>query len=410
MAPLHRWRRAPHTRTSAASHTRALSHASAARYARSRHRATMAHLYRLPPALQIPALLQYRASSPNPQDGPGSLYLVLEYDDSDLDELNTHHISEDEFFRRSNVKVGETQHLQRRQQQYRRCDRGSRSHRWLLEFSVPNRLLGERVIHLAFDAFGAVRPRRRCFCRRLHREYRRFSSLGSWQRILHIIHFSLLITGNGAYTVSHPNLPEALYEDANPSDDEDEDLPPPLVDAANSSDDELLHVVDSDDEISETGPDVTSEPDPLYFRPRRDRDIRTRRFLLHLTLSPDDLTEMASRRAAAAFQDLPPLLDVVDSDDETTETRPDDNCEPPSIIPIPTTGGEALSSATVTWGLDTTPTELATILEAEAVEDGGGEAAAVFLSPRLPHVGLTRANAPTPNMNVERHWASVPRR
>ncbi|KAJ7684848.1 hypothetical protein DFH06DRAFT_1156838 [Mycena polygramma] len=179
----------------------ATSHVSHARSVAWRHRAAMARIYRLPPARQNQALIPYRAQVPYDDEDDGVLYVNIQFADDDYTDYCAHHISLGDLLRRSNFKLGETKNLARRQSQYQRCDRGPYSHQWLLAFNVPKRLLGERVIQLAFDAVGGIRARKRCVCGRLHREYHRFASIGSWLRILTIIHHCLVLTGNTPYTV-----------------------------------------------------------------------------------------------------------------------------------------------------------------------------------------------------------------
>ncbi|KAJ6504292.1 hypothetical protein C8R47DRAFT_1067221 [Mycena vitilis] len=335
---------------------------------------------RLPFIHQIPATIAYRLCFPQAMEGFGAVYLNFLFAKADLQQFEARLISLDELLHRSYFKIGETTNLPRRQQQYRVCDRGAYQHHWVLAFHVPRRLIAEKVIYLALGGTGTV--------------------------LINRLDFKSPPANALPAHPSYPISPTAFQIQPIPS---RVALSKAMLKSPEEAVPYFLLFGKSPSELENLFSRHFSRSEKLSI-PAVTHNVTS----ANSQIQPNNFSSL---RAAAAYEDLPPLLDIVDSDDEITETGADNHYEADfsfeaSVTPIRTTGGSGRSSA----NLATNHTTLASVSEAEAVndsgpssaivdetstkQDGGAEAAVL----RLPHIRL----GPKPhNMTVERRWASV---
>ncbi|KAJ7771911.1 hypothetical protein B0H14DRAFT_3509042 [Mycena olivaceomarginata] len=109
------------------------------------------------------------------QEGPGVLYIQ---------------------FRPSQFKVGHTDWLPRRLDQYRECQRfGHQVETWVC-CPTPNRKLSERVAHLLLNSLGVKAHSSPCpGCGIKHREFYWYSRIGGRRTILRIVRLAIWLTG-----------------------------------------------------------------------------------------------------------------------------------------------------------------------------------------------------------------------
>ncbi|KAJ7837756.1 hypothetical protein B0H14DRAFT_3141283 [Mycena olivaceomarginata] len=99
-------------------------------------------------------------------------------------------------FRPGQVKVGHTDCLPRRLDQYRVCQRfGHQIETWVC-CPTPNRKLSERVTHLLLNSLGTKAPSSPCpGCGIKHRKFYWYSRVGGRRTILHIVRLAIWLTG-----------------------------------------------------------------------------------------------------------------------------------------------------------------------------------------------------------------------
>ncbi|KAJ7782183.1 hypothetical protein B0H14DRAFT_3893890 [Mycena olivaceomarginata] len=111
----------------------------------------------------------------NEQEGPGVLYIQ---------------------FCSAQFKVGHTDCLPHRLEQYRVCQRfGHQIETWVC-CPTPNRKLSERVTHLLLNSLGAKAPSSPCpGCGIKHRKFYWYSRVGGRRTILRIVRLAIWLTG-----------------------------------------------------------------------------------------------------------------------------------------------------------------------------------------------------------------------
>ncbi|KAJ7833262.1 hypothetical protein B0H14DRAFT_2591617 [Mycena olivaceomarginata] len=109
------------------------------------------------------------------QEGPGVLYIQ---------------------FRPGQFKVGHTDWLPCRLDQYRECQRFRHQVETWVCCLTPNRKLSEQVVHLLLNSLGAKAPSSPCpRCGIKHREFYWYSRIGGRRTILRIVRLAIWLTG-----------------------------------------------------------------------------------------------------------------------------------------------------------------------------------------------------------------------
>ncbi|KAJ7702573.1 hypothetical protein B0H16DRAFT_1831905 [Mycena metata] len=121
------------------------------------------------------------------REGWGSLYITSRVDKRIQNAYDAGQISLETYLDHLEVKVGHSYNVEKRRHQYKNCAR-QQVLIWHYHFAADRRILAERLIHLALDAIGAERAIRPCpGCKTSHVEYYKFRSVGSFERLNHII-------------------------------------------------------------------------------------------------------------------------------------------------------------------------------------------------------------------------------
>ncbi|CAK5271021.1 unnamed protein product [Mycena citricolor] len=123
------------------------------------------------------------------KDGRGWLYTLVAIPERTLEDFLSGSLTSSDLFSVSRVKAGHAVHFQRRQREYRRCERSGYAFIWLKLYSVSRRMRFEHIVHTALDSIGQ-RAKVPCSCKgytRLHREFWRLSDIGGLASLKHIV-------------------------------------------------------------------------------------------------------------------------------------------------------------------------------------------------------------------------------
>ncbi|KAJ7037642.1 hypothetical protein C8F04DRAFT_1256861 [Mycena alexandri] len=121
------------------------------------------------------------------REGRGGLYITGRVDEHIQIAYDAGQISLETYLDHLEVKVGHSYDVEMRRRQYKKCA-SQQVLIWHYYFAADRRMLAEHLIHLALDAIGAERAIRPCpGCKTRHVEYYKFRSIGSFERLDHII-------------------------------------------------------------------------------------------------------------------------------------------------------------------------------------------------------------------------------
>ncbi|KAJ7610358.1 hypothetical protein FB45DRAFT_1037931 [Roridomyces roridus] len=144
------------------------------------------------------ACLVERAVTPYVREGRGSLYVVVRVHRADLRAFFHDNVMlEADFLKTLDIKLGHTNRLETRIEEYGRCDGVEYVHIWIGHFEVSLRRVPlffeadapiycgftERLMHLSLFWDGAERKRGKCDCGVNHQEFVSFRSLAGLTRV-----------------------------------------------------------------------------------------------------------------------------------------------------------------------------------------------------------------------------------
>ncbi|KAJ7160839.1 hypothetical protein C8R46DRAFT_1038063 [Mycena filopes] len=110
--------------------------------------------------------------------GPGARLRLRRRRQHVLADFDAGRITHDALLANLWVKIGQTEDLVQRQDNYRRCGNGGQTHLWLWCFRVERRCVGERLSHLLCDRIASRAGLECTGCPRRHRDYLKLSTLG----------------------------------------------------------------------------------------------------------------------------------------------------------------------------------------------------------------------------------------
>ncbi|KAJ7160829.1 hypothetical protein C8R46DRAFT_1223168 [Mycena filopes] len=113
-----------------------------------------------------------------PPRGPGARLRLRRRRQHVLADFDAGRITHDALLANLWVKIGQTEDLVQRQDNYRRCGNGGQTHLWLWCFRVERRCVGERLSHLLCDRIASRAGLECTGCPRRHRDYLKLSTLG----------------------------------------------------------------------------------------------------------------------------------------------------------------------------------------------------------------------------------------
>ncbi|KAJ7441405.1 hypothetical protein B0H11DRAFT_2252152 [Mycena galericulata] len=150
-----------------------------------------------------------RAAQPFAREGPGSCYNVACVKDADIVLYRDGVLTGVQLLERMVWKVGHTNDIERRQGEYGRCDKGQ-THIWVCHWMVARRCYCERFAQLQQLCDGGELVIEPCpGCKRRHREYYDFRSVGGFKQFTALMNKVITTMGE---------VPSCVFFDR-PSDD-----------------------------------------------------------------------------------------------------------------------------------------------------------------------------------------------